>query len=210
MRLLVIGAAGRTGRHVVDSALATGHVVTAFVRRPDALDSQREGLTVVRGDVLDPASVTSAMKGQEAVASVVGVKGRGQTTVFSAGMANVLDAMAGHGVRRVVALSTAGLDPDVEMPLAQRLVSRYIVARILRNLYQDQARMEAALEASDTDWTIVRATLLTDRPATGNYRVSVGGELTKPERIGRADLAAYIVSGLAEPETFREKVMISY
>ena len=125
-------------------------------------------------------------------------------------MANVLAAMGDHGFRRVVALSTAGLDPNVDMPLAQRLVSNYIVAPMLRNLYQDQARMEAELEASDTDWTVVRATLLTDRPATGNYRVAVGGQLNRPERIGRADLAAFIVSCLADPGTFRKKALISY
>lgn len=210
MRLLVIGAAGRTGRHIVDSALAAGHEVTAFVRRPEALDAKRDRLTVIRGDVLDAGSVTAAAADQEAVASALGVRGRGPTTVFSAGMANVLAAMAEHGVRRVVALSTAGLDPNVDMPLPQRLVSTYIVARILRNLYQDQARMEAELEASDVDWTVIRATMLTDKPATGKYRVAVDGDLNRPERISRADLGAYVVSCLTDPATFAKKVMISY
>lgn len=210
MRLLVIGAAGRTGLHVVNSALVAGHAVTAFVRRPEALVGQREGLTVVRGDVLDATSVASAMAGHDAVASVIGVKGRDATTVFSAGTANILAAMGQHGIRRVVALSTAGLDPDVEMPLAQRLVSNYIVARILRNLYQDQARMESELAASDTDWTVLRAALLTEKPATGNYRTAVGDRLKRPERISRADLGAYIVACLGDTDTYRKKVMIAY
>jgi len=208
--LLVLGAAGRTGRHAVDSALAAGHAVTAYVRRPEAIDLRHERLTVVRGDVLDAGAVAGAMAGRDAVVSALGVKGRGPTTVFSAGMANVLAAMAAHGVRRVVAISTVGLDPEVEAPLLQRLVANLIVARVLRNLYQDQARMEEVLAGSDTDWTVVRAPLLTDRPASGNYRVAVGGRLRRPERIGRADLAAYLVSCLDQPDTYRTKVMISY
>jgi uncharacterized protein YbjT (DUF2867 family) len=208
--LLVIGAAGRTGRHVVDRALAAGHVVTAFVRQPDAFGLRHDWLTVVQGDVLDAASVTAAMPGRDAVVSALGVKSRGPTTVFSTGLTTVLAAMKQHRVHRVIAISTAGLDPDVPMPLAQRLVSNLIVARLLRNLYRDQAQMEQVLAASDSDWTVVRATMLTDRPATGKYRVAVGGQLSRPERISRADLAAYLISCLSDPATYRKKVTISY
>jgi putative NADH-flavin reductase len=206
--LLVVGAAGRTGRLIVEEALAAGHVVTAFVRRPDALGRQHDRLTVVQGDVLNAADVAGAIKGKGAVLSALGVKGRGPTTVFSAGMANVLAAMEAHGVRRVVAISTAGLDPDPDVPLAMKLVSNLIVARMFRNLYRDQTQMEKVLAASDTDWTVVRATMLTDKPATGTYRA--GEKLSRPERIGRADLAAYLLACLDDPQTIHKKVMISY
>lgn len=209
MNLLVVGAAGRTGRHIVDQALASGHLVTAFVRQPEGFGLHNERLTVTKGDVLDAGSVTSAMERVDAVLSALGVKDRGPTTVFSAGMTNVLTAMKAREVRRVVAISTAGLEPDVEMSLAQRLVANMIVARIFRNLYRDQAQMEEVLEGSDTDWTVVRAPMLTDKPATGKYRVATG-RLSRPERIGRADLAAYMVSCLNDPQTYHKKVMISY
>ena len=209
MDLLVLGAAGRTGIHVVQAALAAGHAVTAFVRHPEAVSMRHERLTVTKGDVLDAASVSAAVAGKDAVASALGVKGRAPTTVFSAGMGNVVTAMGTHGVRRVVAISTAGLDPEAEMPLAQRIVANVIVARVLRNLYEDQARMEEVLANSDTDWTVVRATMLTDKPATGTYRVAVGARLPKPERISRADLGAYLVRCLDDPQTYGKKVMIS-
>lgn len=54
-----------------------------------------------------------------------------------------------HQVRRVVAISTAGLDPAVEMSLPQRLVATQIVGRLLRNLYRDQALMEHNLTTSN-------------------------------------------------------------
>jgi uncharacterized protein YbjT (DUF2867 family) len=206
--LLVIGAAGRTGRLVVEQALAAGHAVTAFVRQPDAFGRPPDRLTVVQGDVRNPADVAGAVKGKGAVLSALGVKDRGPTTVFSAGMTNVVTAMTAHGVRRVVAISTAGLDPNPDVPLAMKLVSNLIVARVFRNLYRDQARMEEVLATSDTDWTVVRATMLTDKPLTGRYRV--GERLRRPERIGRADLAAYLLSCLDDPQTSHKKTMISY
>jgi len=207
--LLVVGAAGRTGRFVVEQALAADHLVTAFVRNPEAFNLSHERLTVVKGDVLVAGSVAGAMEHKNAVLSALGVKDRGPTTVFSAGMTNILAGMKAHGVRRVVAISTAGLDTEVAMPLAQRLVSNLVIARMFRNLYRDQERMEKVLEASDTDWTVVRATMLTEKPYTGKYRVAVGGPLDRPERISRADLAAYLIACVGDPQTYRKKVMIS-
>jgi putative NADH-flavin reductase len=83
------------------------------------------------------------------------------------------------------------------------------VERIMRNIYLDLARMEDELEASDTDWTVVRATRLTDGPATGNYRATADG-LDRPRQISRADLAGYLVSQIAAADTYRKKVVVSY
>lgn len=208
MDLLVVGAAGRTGRLVVEQALAAGHIVTAFVRQPGSLDHQHDRLKLVQGDVLNQADVNGAVDGKDAVISALGVRDRGPTTVFSTGTANVLAAMKAHGVRRLVAISTAGLDRDADVPLLMKLVSNLIVARMFQNLYRDQARMEEIMAASDADWTVVRATMLTDKPATGTYRT--GERLRRPERIGRADLAAYLLACLDDPQTIHKKVTISY
>jgi hypothetical protein len=52
--------------------------------------------------------------------------------------------------------------------------------------------------------------MLSDHSATGNYRIALDAPLAHPERIGRADLAAYLVSCLTDPATHYKKVMISY
>ena len=50
-------------------------------------------------------------------------------------------------------------------------------------------------------WTVVRAGTLTDRPPSGSYRAATDG-LDRPGRLGRADLAGYLVSHLADPQTY--------
>ncbi len=70
MRVLVIGAAGRTGREIVSQALTHGHEVTAFVHDA-SLGMQDERLRVVNGDVLDFQQVSSAVLGQHAVVSAL-------------------------------------------------------------------------------------------------------------------------------------------
>jgi uncharacterized protein YbjT (DUF2867 family) len=52
MRLLILGATGRTGQELVGQALKREHRVTAFVRTPEKLGAPRAGLRVVQGDVL--------------------------------------------------------------------------------------------------------------------------------------------------------------
>lgn len=50
MKLLILGATGPTGRHLVDLALRSGDSVTAFVRNPGAMGDLAERVTPVIGD----------------------------------------------------------------------------------------------------------------------------------------------------------------
>jgi NAD(P)H-binding len=61
----------------------------------------------------------------------------------------------------------------------------------LRGLLVDKAGMEAEIEGSNLDWTLVRPPMLTDAEKTGIARVlsTEGGE--KAHKIGRADLAVF-------------------
>src|SRR6478672_2041748 len=74
MKLLIFGATGGTGRELVDQALAQGHEVTAFVRNPAKMTTQHEKLKVVKGNIMDCHSVGTAVAGQDAVFSALGVR----------------------------------------------------------------------------------------------------------------------------------------
>ncbi len=74
MKLVIFGAAGGTGRILVEQALAKGHEVTAFDRHPGALTIQHPKLSLVQGDVFDPDQVEAAIAGQDVVICVLGVK----------------------------------------------------------------------------------------------------------------------------------------
>ena len=64
MRVIVFGATGRTGRHVLRLALDKGHEVTAFGRSADRLDPE-PGVSAFKGDVLDPGAVAAAVEGHD-------------------------------------------------------------------------------------------------------------------------------------------------
>ena len=74
MKILVIGSTGGTGRAIVEQALAQGHHVTAFARRPEKVTLRHERLEIAQGNVLDKKSVSAAVQGKDAVLSTLGHK----------------------------------------------------------------------------------------------------------------------------------------
>lgn len=70
-KILVLGATGPTGRHIVSQALARGYDVTILVRSPEkATDPNRVKLVV--GDARDEKTLRQAVKGRDAVISALG------------------------------------------------------------------------------------------------------------------------------------------
>lgn len=216
MKVLVFGAAGGIGRQVVMQAVGHGHEVTAFVHTTP-LELDLPGLSIVRGDVLDLESVSAAVAGHDAVffalgGARTGAGGRSGVRAagtLEAGIANVVHAMALHGVRRLVAVSAAGAFARSDKRLA--LGFRTMLKTVLRSVYDDLEAMERRVMASDLDWTIVRSVGLTDEELTGRYRVALDGSvLPKATRISRADVAALMLKAATGETYLRRAVTIGY
>ncbi len=206
MNLIVFGATGGTGRHVLAQALSAGHTVTAVARRPELLNETHEQLHVVRGDVFEPATFMQALAGQDAVVSALGVRSQTPTTLFSAGVGQIMCAMHMHGVNRLVCISAGGLDPG---PLIARLFAKPILWRLFRHSYTDLTRMETSVKASNLNWTIIHPPRLTNGPRTGHYQVAVNTHLQRGWSISRADLADYIVAHISDPTASRAVIEIA-
>lgn len=209
MNLLVFGSTGGTGRHLVELALARGHVVTAFARDPAKLDIGHADLKVVRGDVMDLASVERAMQGQEAVLSALGTPASKKDTLRSDGTLNIIRAMEKAGVRRFVCQSSLGIGDSRDiLPFHYKYI---IVPVILRHAFADHERQENYVKQSRLDWTIVRPGNLTNGKRTGVYRhgFAVTDKAIKL-RISRADVADFTLKQLADDTYFYETPGVSY
>jgi putative NADH-flavin reductase len=87
--LAIFGSTGPTGRALVQQALDEGHEVTAVARNPDAIGASGSRLRVLRGDVLDEASLDGVLQGVDAVLSALGTHGLQPTTVYSTGAVHI-------------------------------------------------------------------------------------------------------------------------
>ncbi|MFI2778128.1 NAD(P)-dependent oxidoreductase [Streptomyces sp. ALB3] len=211
MRLTVFGATGGVGQEVVRQARAAGHEVTAVVRDPARLpDGLRNAAPHAVVPLGDAGAVREAVAGRDAVLSGLGARGRKAGGVAERLTAQVLGAMEAEGVRRLMVVSAAPVGPEpADDPVLDRAV-RKVVGSVLREVYADLERMEAALAASATDWTSVRPPKLTNGPLTGTYRTVVGGTPRSGRSLSRADVAHAMLALVDEPAAVRQGVGVAY
>jgi dihydroflavonol-4-reductase len=112
--VFVTGGTGLTGANVCEQLIERGDTVRALVRNPaDAAALTAIGVDLVQGDIADADDVVRASKGCDAAIHCAALLGGASQdladfqAVNTVGTTNVLDAAKSHGVRRVVALSTA-------------------------------------------------------------------------------------------------------
>ena len=211
MNIVCFGANGATGRLLVKQALAEGHAVTAFTRHPDAFPLRGDRLQLVGGDVLDSSSVDKAVSGQEAALSSLGVPfSLKPITVFSQGMAHIMQAMRHHGVRRLVCVSATPVDPryDTQGGFVFEKVLKPVISHTLgRTMYDDLRRMENLVMASELDWTILRPSGLFEAPSVTDYQVTAGfaaGQFT-----ARTDLADCMLRQVADDQNVHKALAVA-
>ena len=205
MKVLVIGAAGKTGTAVVEQAVAAGHEVTAFVQRAD--EYQGSNARVIEGDATDSDAINKAVAGQDAVLDTIGGKTPyKETTLESSAAQTIISSMQRNGVRRLVVTSMIG---EGESKANATFYERLLVSTFLRGADKDKAAMESNVESSGLDWIILRPAILNDEPATGNVRVFSAENEEKAHKITRADLAAFMIAQLSNNEYLHQAVTVA-
>ena len=131
--ILVTGATGYIGGRLARQLLAEGYSVRAMARDPRRLAAlERLGAESVSGDVLDPASLTSAMRGIDVAYYLVHSMGDGPD--FEArdrqAATNFAEACRVAGVKRIIYLGGLGLEgPSLSKHLASRQETGKLLAQ---------------------------------------------------------------------------------
>ena len=188
MTLAVLGATGRTGRPLVEQALAAGHHVTALARTPSKLGLDHPALTVVQGDALNQADVARVVDGADAVLLTLGHAKGSPPDLMARAAQNVVAAMEETGVSRVVTETGAGVsDPKDPGGLGPKIMGG-IMRVVAKNLLADSEAHVDAFRRSGLDWTAVRAPRLTNGPRTGDYQAGYFS-MGLGHSVARADVA---------------------
>jgi putative NADH-flavin reductase len=223
MKLVILGATGGVGQHLVAMATSRGDDVLVVAR--DKTRLRGDGTCrVAEMDLLktQPKSLGAALAGADAVISALGARGAADRGILEAAATQVLPAMQESGIRRYLGISAAPVatTPSPARPtpprhdpgddLLARTVMMPIVKRLLAPVYVDSARMEDAVRASGLDWTILRPPRLTNKQATGRYRTAMDRNVRGGRSIGRADLAHFMLDAITEPDTIGHAIGIAY
>ncbi len=158
MNVLVTGATGFVGGHLVDVLLADGHLVSALVRNPSkAPELVRKGVTIIAGDLMRSDRLAEACRGREVVYHLAGsIAGRNQAefdAVNRDGTARLVDAATAAGTPRLVLVSSlAAAGPTVPgRPVADGNASNPVT-----QYGRSKLAGEAMVKASSVPWTILR------------------------------------------------------
>jgi putative NADH-flavin reductase len=201
MQLLVLGASGQVGKHVVQQALARGHGITAIVRPSTPFEAP---VGLIRAEVTAEGVLANAVPGHDAVICCLGQKRRSlnpwsqllsPSDLCETTARRLVAAMTASGVRKIVALSSAGVgDSGPRMNAAMRFV---VAASNVGVGYRDLEQMERIFANSDLDWCCLRPVTLVNGPLTGNVREVDAFGLTMT--ISRADVADELLQRVEHP-----------
>lgn len=201
MHVVVAGASGATGRHVVDEALRAGHRVTALVRNP-ARYRAPEGVSVLQADVVTDARIELPADAEAVVSALGKTELHSPEPTCLLGVVHLLAAMHATGIRRIVVVSA---QPVLRSGRGLGWFGRWVLLPVVRlwgrEIYPDLARMEAYLRdrSGQCDWTVVRPGYLRDADRSDRFRLAA--EENVPGDTRRPDLAAALVRLLDDGTT---------
>ena len=211
MKLLVLGATGRTGQHIVEQGLAKGHQVTALVRDAGKV-TPRDRLTLVTGTPTDADAVARAALGVDAI--LVALNNPRMSDAPWAKpittdkiLTKVAQNIIALGGKRVVFLSAAGVGDSFDTaPWFMRFMIR---KTNLSWAYADHNSAEQAFRASNADWTLVRAMGLSN---SEKEKTLIVGTATTPKpgmMVRRSAVAGFMLSAAENSTHIRETPVIS-
>ncbi len=208
MKLAIFGGTGKSGRLLVEQALAAGHEVCVLARTPSRLGGEHERLHVVQGDALDPNKVEEVVAGAEAIVSLLGPDRDGPPLMVSRGTENIIKAARECGVSRLVVAAGAGVgDPEDRPDLVDKAIG-VLLKTAAKGAYKDMTATAQAVRNSGLDWTLVRIPRLTDGPAKGPAKTGYLGRGAGMS-LSRSNLAAFMLQQAAEPSFVRQAPVLA-
>ncbi|HWP30212.1 MAG TPA: complex I NDUFA9 subunit family protein [Fimbriimonadales bacterium] len=146
MKILVAGASGFVGSHVVEHLLAEGFEVRGLVHSR-APRWENPKVEIVKGDIRKPETLSEALKNTKGVAHCVGIirEGKGVTfeNLVAEGTANLVKEAQKAGTEKFVFISALGTRPNAR--------SRY---------HRTKWQAEEAVRNSGIPFTILRPSII--------------------------------------------------
>jgi putative NADH-flavin reductase len=211
MKIVLFGATGNLGNVILDEALHRGHQVTAVVRDPSKLATKHAALTVVQGDVAQPASYVSALPGNDA--AIASLNDHADPANVPRQATLLLEALSQAGVQRFAWVGGAG---SLETAPGVRVIDDPGFPDAWKASANAQIEALAVFRATKApiDWTYISpAAEIAPGERKGSFRV--GGEqlLVNAEghsRISIADFAIGVLDRIEKGDAAKKRITLAY
>jgi putative NADH-flavin reductase len=186
--------------------------VSALVRTPK--NFRYWGMTnVVEGSVFDAAAVRRTVEGADVVLSALGARSLRKEDVLERAIPLIVEAMRAEGVRRIVALGSAGaLEDSLKQQEAWRrwFVQKIVYNTLLKWAVASQNSQWKTLSGSGLDFTMVMPPMLTNGKPRGTYRVDGEALPRGGSRIARADVADFMMAQIEGKDWIGKGVYVAW
>ncbi len=219
--IVIYGATGKVGSHVMREALQRDHRVTAVSRNPSQIEIQHSNLSTVNGDLLDKASVSAIVTDKDVVIlSVRGVIGDSGTPesalqfIAAEMLVDVLFPMGDSAPRLIHVGGSGSLEIEPGIVFAETLPTILLPKNLEVEILGQILALEFYTKVDDVNWTYVTPPKnFTNGPRTGVFRI--GGDRALEDsrgrtRVSRADFAVALIDEAEQAMHPRERISVAY
>lgn len=219
--IVIYGATGEVGSHAAQEALDRGHRVIAVSRRPSQVEMQHPNLSVVKGDLLDNASVIETVAGKDVVIlSVRGVIGDSEAPqsalqfIAAETLVDALFPMADSAPRLLHVGGSGSLEVEPGVLFAEKLPKILLPKNLEIEILGQILALEFYRKVDDVNWTYVTPPKnFTNGPRTGVFRI--GGDRALQDdrgrtRVSRADFAVALIDEAENARHPRQRISVAY
>jgi uncharacterized protein YbjT (DUF2867 family) len=214
MKILLLGATGRTGKLVIEEAIRRGHQISAIARAPEKLKDYQ--IDIAQGTPYDFETVEKALSGCEAVINTLNISRRSDNPwaglvspkdLISKSATNAVTAMKKAGITRFIALSTIGAGSSWK---TTPTILKFIVSiSNLKYAFGDHGKQEEILQNSSIEYTICRAPMLSTEINTKGAVAVKEGENPPKMVLSRNSAAEFFIKIIENKEHIREIINLS-
>ena len=219
--IVIYGATGEIGRHVVQEALDRNHRVTAVSRNPANVTMQHENLAVVKGDLLDIESITATVTGQDivilSVRGVIGDSGSPESALQFIAAEMLVDVLFRQGDRapRLIHVGGSGsLEVEPGVLFAEKLPTILLPKGLEVEILGQILALEFYRKVDDVKWSYATPPKnLTNGPRTGVFRIGGDDALQDSRgrtRLSRSDFAVALIDEAEQARHVRQRFSVAY
>ncbi|MBT2623640.1 SDR family oxidoreductase [Chryseobacterium sp. ISL-6] len=203
MKILILGATGRTGRLIVEEVLKQGYDLNVLVRDKNKLPFHSKSVKVYQGTPTHREDLAAAMQGCDLIISALSIARASDApwsklitpkNFITESMKNVISEAGQQNLKRLITISAWGVgETQKEIPFWLRWLINYTN---MRPIYAEHESQEKLLKSSNLSWTAVRPVALNDSKKIKTLKVSFNN-LPKPSlSICRQTVAKFIVDSV--------------
>ncbi|MDW7615215.1 NAD(P)H-binding protein [Peribacillus simplex] len=198
MKVLVVGANGRVGSHLVDKLVKNGHFVYAGTRK-DNLTSSSNNVRYVHIDLLASSEVIAEhMYDAEAIFFVAGSRGKDLLKIDLNGAVKVMRAAENKKVNRFIMLSSVfALNQDKWNESFLKDLTNYNIAKHFADHW--------LINNTKLDYTILQPGVLKEEPGSGKIEVNID----YPGDNAIENVVDTLVQSLQDPNTIGKVITMS-